>query len=112
MAIHIRRRELMFTPAGAAAARPFKLVAQQTTPPVIGFLSGRSPEDSVYVLDAFRRGLRETGFVDGYNVTIEYRWARGQYQELHAMAMDLKTAKALGLTVPPSLLARADEVIE
>jgi putative ABC transport system substrate-binding protein len=52
-------------------------------------VSGRSPEDSVYVLAAFRRGLRESGFVDGHNITIEFRWARGHYNELPAMAADL-----------------------
>jgi hypothetical protein len=49
----------------------------------------RSPEDSVYVLEAFRQGLRETGFVEGHNISIEFRWARGQYQQLPALAAEL-----------------------
>jgi putative ABC transport system substrate-binding protein len=74
---------------GGAAVWPLSARAQQSASPVIGFLSSRSPEDSVNVLDAFRRGLRESGFVDGYNVTLEFRWARGQYQHLPEMAADL-----------------------
>jgi putative ABC transport system substrate-binding protein len=57
--------------------------------PVIGFLGTRSPEDSVHLLVAFRRGLGEGGFVEGQKVPIEFRWARGQYDRLPAMAADL-----------------------
>ena len=64
--------------------------------PVI-FLSSRSPEDSVYVLDAFRQGLRETGFVDGHNISIEFRWARGQYDRLSALAADLADRKVAAI---------------
>jgi putative ABC transport system substrate-binding protein len=85
----MRRREFITLIGGAAAAWPLELRAQQAKVPVIGFLSGRSPEDSVYVLAAFRRGLRESGFVDGHNMTFEFRWARGRYNELPAMAADL-----------------------
>ena len=85
----MRRREFLGLFGCAVAAWPSELTAQQAKVPVIGFLSGRSPEDSVHVLAAFRRGLRESGFVDGHNVTIEFRWARGHYNELPAMAADL-----------------------
>jgi len=85
----MRRREFIVALGGAAAAWPLDLRAQQTATPVIGFLSSRSPDDSGNVLDAFRRGLRESGFVDGYNVALEFRWARGQYQHLPEMATDL-----------------------
>jgi putative ABC transport system substrate-binding protein len=85
----MRRREFIAGLGGAALAWPFDLRAQQAASPILGFLSSRSPEDSVNVLDAFRRGLRESGFVDGYNVAFEFRWARGQYQHLPAMAADL-----------------------
>ena len=85
----MRRREILGLFGCVVVAWPLELRAQQTKVPVIGFLSGRSPEDSVYVLAAFRRGLRESGFVDGHNITFESRWARGHYNELPAMAADL-----------------------
>src|SRR5262245_40738847 len=85
----MRRREFIGLLGCTAAAWPLELRAQQPKSPVIGFLSGRSPEDSVDVLAAFRRGLRESGFVDGHNVAIEFRWARGRSNELAAMAADL-----------------------
>src|SRR5262245_9280107 len=85
----MRRREFLGVVSGALAAWPFELIAQQGNVPVIGFLSSRSPEDSVFVLEAFRQGLREGGFIEGHNLAIEFRWARGQYQRLPAMASDL-----------------------
>ena len=85
----MRRREILGLFGCVVVAWPLELRAQQTKVPVIGFLSGRSPEDSVFVLAAFRRGLREAGFVDGHNITIESRWARGRYNGLPAMAADL-----------------------
>jgi hypothetical protein len=57
--------------------------------PVIGYLNTRSLDDAVYLMEAFRRGLGEGGFVEGRNVTIEYRWALGQYDRLPAMAAEL-----------------------
>jgi putative ABC transport system substrate-binding protein len=56
---------------------------------VIGYLSSRSPDDTAHLVAAFRRGLGENGFVEGQNVTIEYRWALGQYDRLPAMASEL-----------------------
>ena len=56
--------------------------------PVIGFLSARSPDDTGPVLQAFLKGLGEAGFFDGQNVTIEYRWARGEYDRLPAFAAE------------------------
>src|SRR5262245_26612022 len=84
----MRRRELI-TLLGAAAALPLAAGAQQPAMPVIGWMSGRSPEDSTHLLAAFRDGLRETGFVEGQNVSIEYRWALGAYERLPALASDL-----------------------
>jgi putative tryptophan/tyrosine transport system substrate-binding protein len=57
--------------------------------PVIGYLSARAPETDVPMLAAFRRGLSETGYAEGKSVTIEYRWGRGQYDRLPALAEDL-----------------------
>src|SRR5262245_61410462 len=85
----MRRREFLGLFCCSVAAWPLELGAQQTKVPVIGFLSGRSPGDSVHVLAALRRGLRESGLVDGHNVIIEFRWARGQFNDLPAMAADL-----------------------
>jgi putative ABC transport system substrate-binding protein len=85
----MRRRDFLNVVGGALTAWPFASSAQQAKVPVVGFLSGRSPEDSVDVLAAFRRGLRESGFVDGHNTNFEFRWARGRYDELPAMAADL-----------------------
>jgi putative ABC transport system substrate-binding protein len=68
---------------------PLAARAQQAAMLVIGFMSARSPEDSVHLVAAFHRGLGEGGFVEGQNVAIEFRWARGQYDRLPAMAADL-----------------------
>ena len=63
--------------------------AQQPTMPLIGFMSARSPEDTVEVLKAFHNGLEQGGFIDGRNVNIEYRWARGDYSRLPVLATEL-----------------------
>ena len=57
--------------------------------PVVGFMSGRSPEDSAHLVAAFYQGLSEAGFVEGQNVAIEFRWARGQYGRLPGLAAEL-----------------------
>jgi len=66
--------------------------------PVIGFLSARSPEESAHLIAAFRQGLAEGGFVEGQNVAIEFRWARGQYGLLPALAADLVSRRVNVLT--------------
>jgi putative ABC transport system substrate-binding protein len=83
----VRRREFI-TLLGAAAAWPLA-ARPQPLMPVVGFLSTRSPEDSVHLVDAFRRGLKEGGFVEGQNLAIEFRWARGEFERLPAMVADL-----------------------
>ena len=90
----MRRRELIKVIAGSAITWPLAAYAQSALP-VIGFLSGVSPGPFVERLSAFRQGLNETGFVDGQNVAIEYRWAEGQYDRLPALAFDLVNRKAV-----------------
>jgi putative ABC transport system substrate-binding protein len=83
------RRRKFITLLGAAAAWPLVANAQSPPMPVIGYLSARSSEDTANLLAAFRSGLAQSGFVEGQNVAIEYRWARGQYDRLPAMASEL-----------------------
>jgi len=85
----MRRREFIKLIAGTAAVRPLAARAQQSTPPVIGFMSSRSLEDSQSVLAAFRKGFSEGGLIDGKNVVIEFRWANGDFSRLPAFAAEL-----------------------
>jgi putative ABC transport system substrate-binding protein len=86
----MRRREfitLLSTAAAASALCARAAHAQQSGMPIIGYLSVRSNDN--YLVEALRRGLRETGYVEGQNVAIEYRWAMGQYDRMPAMAAEL-----------------------
>jgi putative ABC transport system substrate-binding protein len=107
---------------------PLAAGAQQPKLPVIGFMSSRSAKDSAQLLQAFHRGLREVGYIEGQNVAIEYRWAEGRYERLAALAAELadrqvaviaavgggpsaRAAKAATLTIP-IVISIGDDPVE
>jgi putative ABC transport system substrate-binding protein len=125
----MRRREFITLLGGAAATWPVAVLAQQRPTPVIGFLNSLSRESWLAYLATFHQGLKEAGYVDGQNVTIEYRWADGHYDRLPMLAADLVrrhvdvivatggnpsalAAKAVTTTTPIVFIAAGDPVKE
>ena len=94
----MRRRDFI-TLFGGLAVWPLAAHAQRTTRPVVGFLNGASADKYAYLAAAFRQGLNDQGFVDGQNITIEYRWAADQYERLSEMASDLVRREAAVIAV-------------
>jgi putative tryptophan/tyrosine transport system substrate-binding protein len=121
----VRRREFIKAIAGSVVAWPLAARAQQPALPVIGFLRSTSFADSTNMVTAFRQGLKETGFVEGQNVTVEYRWGENQPDRLPALVADLirrpvavivgntpaaHAAKAATTTVPIVFAAGGDPI--
>jgi putative tryptophan/tyrosine transport system substrate-binding protein len=103
----MRRRDFIKLVSGAAAW-PLTGHAQQPSIPTIGFLSSRSPNESAGVVAAFRQGLRQTGFIEGQNLTIAFRWADGHYDQLPTLAnelVNLRVAVLFAAGGPPAALA-------
>jgi putative tryptophan/tyrosine transport system substrate-binding protein len=124
----VKRREFITLLGGAAAGWPLSARAQQQSMPVVGFLYGGTADDAAYYLPAFRRGLREMGYIEGRNMAIEFRWAENRNDRVQALADDLvrrplslivaiggggsvaKTAKAATTTIPIVFISSLDPV--
>jgi putative ABC transport system substrate-binding protein len=109
MALDIGRRHFVAGLSGTTLAWPLAVRAQQPAMPVVGFLNGGSPDGYTPYVAGFLHGLNETGYVEGKNVTVDYQWARGQYERLHAMAADLVRRKValIATNTPAAPIAKA-----
>ena len=123
----MKRREFITLVGGAAMAWPLTARAQQPALPVVGFLHPSSPEPFQHIVNGFRQGLNDTGFVENHSVMVEYRWARGDYDRLPSLASDLvqrrvrvllagggeigaQAAKAATSTIPILIITSSDPV--
>jgi len=123
----MKRREFIALVGGLAVSSPLAVRAQPSAMPVVGFLGSGSPDDQKNLTAATRQGLNEAGYVEGQNVTIEYRWAEGRYDRLPALAAELvnrqvaliiaaggsdpgRAARAATSTIPIVFITAADPV--
>jgi putative tryptophan/tyrosine transport system substrate-binding protein len=123
----MKRREFIRLAGGAAASVPFAARAQQSIAPAIGFLGSGVPADQVSLVAATRDGLKESGYIEGQNLTIEYRWAEGKYDRLPGLAAELverrvalivaaggsdpgRAAKGATSTIPIVFVSAADPI--
>src|SRR5579864_9502675 len=98
----MKRREFMAIIGGAALGWPLPTHAQQPAMPVVGFVNGGSADAAVRFVAAFRKGLNETGYAEGQNVTVEYHWLEGQYDRVPALMADL-VRRRVAVIVTPSI---------
>jgi putative ABC transport system substrate-binding protein len=105
----MHRRDFIKVIVGSAAMRPLGVRAQQRKMPVVGFLNGGSPGGYKVYVTGFLHGLSESGYVEGKNVTVDYQWARGQYDRLQVMAADLVRRKVavIAANTPAAPVAKA-----